>query len=80
MAELWQSLQSMVNAALAECEAGRLGLASNSATSQALQAAMPVVQDHYVRQALNALQMYRLYRVGQRLYMAICWPLVEKQM
>ena len=54
MAELWQSLQALVSAALAACEAARLGLASNRATSEALQAAMPVVQDHYVRQAFNA--------------------------
>lgn len=57
MAELWQSLQSLVNSALAACEGARLGLATTAATTQALQAAMPVVQDHYVRQALNALQM-----------------------
>ena len=56
MAELWQSLQCQVNAALAACEAARLGLAGDRARSDALQAAMPVVQDHYIRQGSYAFE------------------------
>lgn len=48
MAALWQSLQTLVSAALAACTAARLDLATSSATSAALQAAMPVVQDQYI--------------------------------
>lgn len=66
MAELWQSLQTLVSATLAACEAARLGLASDRARSEALQAAMPLVQDYYLRQALNALHMRSLYRAGFR--------------
>lgn len=49
LAELWQGLHRLVHAALAACEAARLSLASNTATSQSLQAAMPVVQDQFFR-------------------------------
>lgn len=49
MAELWQGLRCLLTAALAACDAARLSFASNTATSQALQAAMPVLQDQYFR-------------------------------
>lgn len=52
MAALWQSLQILVAAALGACEAARLDLATSSATSAALQAAMPVIQDLYIRYGL----------------------------
>lgn len=49
LAELWQGLHCLVHAALAACEAARLSLASDTATTQSLQAAMPVVQDQFFR-------------------------------
>lgn len=52
MAALWQSLQTLVSAALAGCEAARLDLATSCATSAALQTAMPIVQDLFIRSGL----------------------------
>lgn len=56
MAELWQGLQCLVTASLADCEVARLNLSSTAAGSEALQAAMPVLQDHYARWALLLLR------------------------
>lgn len=52
MADLWQGLCALTAASLADCEAAQLKLVAGSATSEALQAAMPVVRDQYTRQAV----------------------------
>ena len=51
MADLWQGLCTLTAASLADCEAAQLKLVAGLATSEALQVAMPVVRDQYIRQA-----------------------------
>ena len=52
MGDLWQGLCALTAASLADCEAAQLKLVAGLATTEALQAAMPVVRDQYTRQAL----------------------------
>ena len=47
MAELWQGLQCLVTALLANCETARLSLSSSAGSREGLQAAMPVLQHHH---------------------------------
>ena len=52
MADLWQGLCTLTAASLADCERAQLKLVAGLATTEALQAAMPVVRVQHTRQAV----------------------------